>query len=77
MDPQLGLGSADNKGILSLLSAIEQTGDSIERPIRSQYPDHVITLDQSEASHETDFNQLESLDINERSVLTNEMTYNF
>jgi len=30
MDPQLSLGSADNKGILSLLSAIEQTGDNFE-----------------------------------------------
>ena len=30
MDPQFSLASADNKGILSLLSAIEQSGDQFE-----------------------------------------------
>ena len=45
------LNSADNKGILSLLSAIEQTGDNFEEspePIK----DHI-------EGHETAFNQLE------------------
>jgi len=32
MDAPFSLGSADNKGILSLLSAIEQTGDTCCAP---------------------------------------------
>ena len=48
------LNSADNKGILSLLSAIEQTGDNFETDPESPEPikDHI-------EGHETAFNQLE------------------
>ena len=47
------LNSADNKGILSLLSAIEQTGDNFETDPESPEPkDH-------NEGHETAFNQLE------------------
>ena len=48
------LNSADNKGILSLLSAIEQTGDNFETEPESPEPikDHI-------EGHETAFNQLE------------------
>ena len=75
MDPQLSLGSADNKGILSLLSAIEQTGDNFETepgPIRGQYSGHVTNIDQSQMrmeegdNFETEpggLNQLAGLDI--------------
>merc|ERR1719300_1852134 len=48
---QFSLNSADNKGILSLLSAIEQTGDNFETDPESPEP------------HEAAFNQLEGLDI--------------
>ena len=48
------LNSADNKGILSLLSAIEQTGDNFETDPESPEPikDHID-------GHEAAFNQLE------------------
>ena len=51
------LNSADNKGILSLLSAIEQTGDNFETDPESPEPikDHI-------EGHETAFNQLEGED---------------
>ena len=58
MDPQFSLGSADNKGILSLLSAIEQTGDNFETD-----PDSPPPIKDDMSGHETEFNQLESLDI--------------
>lgn len=44
----LNLGSADNKGILSLLSAIEQSGDNFETDPDSPPP-----------IKETEFNQLD------------------
>ena len=52
------LNSADNKGILSLLSAIEQTGDNFETDPESPEPikDHI-------EGHETAFNQLEGKEI--------------
>ena len=49
----LGLGSADNKGILSLLSAIEQTGDNFDTD-----PDSPAPIKDDIAGHETEFNQL-------------------
>ena len=49
----LGLGSADNKGILSLLSAIEQTGDNFDTD-----PDSPAPIKDAIAGHETEFNQL-------------------
>ena len=51
---QFSLNSADNKGILSLLSAIEQTGDNFETDPESPEPikDHID-------GHEAAFNQLE------------------
>jgi len=54
----LGLGSADNKGILSLLSAIEQTGDNFDTD-----PDSPAPIKDAIAGHETEFNQLAGLDI--------------
>ena len=52
------LNSADNKGILSLLSAIEQTGDNFETDPESPEPikDHI-------EGHETAFNQLEGKEL--------------
>ena len=52
------LNSADNKGILSLLSAIEQTGDNFETDPESPEPikDHI-------EGHETAFNQLEGREL--------------
>jgi len=38
METQFSLGSADNKGILSLLSAIEQTGDNFDTDTESPEP---------------------------------------
>jgi len=57
METQFSLGSADNKGILSLLSAIEQTGDNFDTDPES--PEPKVGM----GGQETAFNNLESLDI--------------
>jgi len=56
MDSQFSLGSADNKGILSLLSAIEQTGDNFDTDPDSDTSD-LKTEDTSQ------FSQFSGLDI--------------
>ena len=66
------LNSADNKGILSLLSAIEQTGDNFETDPESPEPikDHI-------EGHETAFNQLEGKeDRAESTKTTNDVLQN-
>ena len=55
MDPQFSLGSADNKGILSLLSAIEQTGDNFDTD-----PDSPPAIKDDITTDANEFNQLES-----------------
>ena len=55
MDTQFSLGSADNKGILSLLSAIEQTGDNFDTD-----PDSPPAIKDDITTDGNEFNQLES-----------------
>ena len=57
MEGQFSLGSADNKGILSLLSAIEQTGDNFDTDPESPEPKDGM------GGQEAAFNHLEGLEI--------------
>ena len=59
METQFSLGSVDNKGILSLLSAIEQTGDNFETDPESPEP---IKDEICEQVHQ--FNPIEGLEMN-------------
>ena len=58
MESQFSLGTADNKGILSLLSAIEQTGDNFETDPESPEP-----IKGEIGNHVSSFNHLDSLGI--------------
>ena len=60
MDP-LGLGSVDNKGIMSLLSAIEQTGDNFDTDPESPAAPIKDDINDVAGSEATEFNQLEGL----------------
>lgn len=59
MEGQFSLGSADNKGILSLLSAIEQTGDNFDTDPESPEP-----IKDEMGGQDPEFNHLEGLEMN-------------